>query len=80
MYRFDDKIKKEIYNAINVWTGNEKTEKECDKYFEDCCSIWDGYEEIKFYLEEDGEKIDIQELMDSEWCIELSSGGVMMLG
>lgn len=80
MYRFNECIKQEIYNAINIWTEGSVSSEKLDDYFEDTCSIWNGYEELKFYLEEDGEEIDIKELKKEDWCVQLSDGRVMMLG
>lgn len=80
MHRFNDTLKQEIYNAINDWTDNSISSEKLDDYFEDTCSIWNGYEELKFYLEEDGEDVEIKELINSDWCVELSNGEVMMLG
>ena len=81
MDRFKNYIYDEIFNYILKWTNYTDTSKDfIEVYFDDCCSIWDGYEEVKFYLEEDGETISLEELKDCDWCVELSNGEVLMLG
>lgn len=71
----------EVFNAILKWTdGANDCKSFIENYFEDCCSIWDGYEDIKSYIEEDGEHITIDELKECQWCVGLYNGEVLMLG
>lgn len=80
MYRFEQCIKEEIIKHIQIWTEKEMSHEDAEIYFEDCCSIWNSIYELKYYLEEDGEIIDLNELAKEDWVVFLSNGDVMMLG
>lgn len=80
MERFNKKIQNEIKFFIQQWNNQKMNNKEIERYFDNCCSVYNGYHDLKMYIEEDGEKISIQGLKECNWCKKLSNNMVIMFG
>lgn len=75
MFWEPDEIQEEIREKIRKFHSNKiMTDGECNRKYEEHCSIWGSFEELLEYLQDDDDRISKEELLKYNGIFELSNG------